>query len=133
MPVLWLALSSILAFSAPSRRRCIAILSPDRSMPLLLSWNCFTRWSTTFWSQSSPPSLLSPDVLLTSMTPSPISSSDTSKVPPPRSKTRIVCSFSPLSRPYARAAAVGSFTIRRTFRPAISPASLVDWRSWSEK
>ena len=34
--------SSILAFSAASRSRCIAILSLDRSMPLL-SLNCLTR------------------------------------------------------------------------------------------
>ena len=49
---------------------------------------------------------------------------ETSKVPPPRSKTRIVWS-EPLSSPYASAAAVGSFTIRSTFRPAILPASFV--------
>ena len=45
----------------------------------------------------------------------------------------MVCSFSPLSSPYASAAAVGSLTIRSTLRPAISPASFVAWRSWSEK
>ena len=45
----------------------------------------------------------------------------------------MVCSRSPLSRPYASAAAVGSLTMRRTFSPAISPASLVAWRSASEK
>ncbi|CAM5721787.1 hypothetical protein SFUMM280S_02053 [Streptomyces fumanus] len=84
------------------------------------------------WSQSSPPSRVSPLVALTSMTPSPISSSDTSKVPPPRSKTRTVWSFS-RSRPYASAAAVGSLMIRSTFRPAISPASLVAWRWVSSK
>ena len=44
----------------------------------------------------------------------------------------MVCSV-PLSRPYASAAAVGSLTIRCTFRPAISPASLVAWRCASEK
>ena len=90
--------SSIFAFSAASRRRCMAILSLDRSTPC---WplKVLTRCSTTRWSQSSPPSRLSPLVALTSMTPSPISSSDTSNVPPPRSKTRMVCSLSPLSRP----------------------------------
>src|SRR3989344_1405491 len=50
---------------------------------------------------------------------------ETSNVPPPKSKTRIVCSFSCLSNPYAKAAAVGSLMIRRTFSPAISPAFLV--------
>jgi len=49
---------------------------------------------------------------------------DTSKVPPPRSKTRIFFSFFS-SRPYAIAAAVGSLMIRSTFKPAIVPASLV--------
>ena len=119
--------SSIFAFSADSRRRWSAILSLARSIPWALL-NCLTRWSTRRWSQSSPPRWLSPEVALTSMTPSPISSSDTSNVPPPRSKTRIVCSLSPLSSPYASAAAVGSLTMRRTLRPAISPASLVAWR-----
>jgi hypothetical protein len=51
------------------------------------------------WSQSSPPRLVSPWVDLTSNTPSPISSTDTSKVPPPRSNTRIVWSCASLSRP----------------------------------
>ncbi len=123
--------SSILAFSACSCSRCMAILSPVRSVPYLFL-NCFTSHSTIRWSQSSPPRWLSPLVAFTSKTPSPISSSDTSKVPPPRSKTRMVCSV-PLSRPYASAAAVGSLTIRCTFMPAISPASLVAWRCASEK
>ena len=90
--------SSIFAFSAASRRRCMAILSLDRSTPCAFL-NCVTSQSTTLLSQSSPPRWLSPLVALTSTTPSPISSRDTSNVPPPRSKTRIVCSFSPLSRP----------------------------------
>ena len=50
---------------------------------------------------------------------------DTSNVPPPRSYTKIVCNFSCLSRPYANAAAVGSFIIRFTSSPAIFPAFLV--------
>ena len=124
--------SSILAFSAASRSRCIAIRSLDRSTP----WpflNFLTSQSTTCWSQSSPPRWLSPQVALTSTTPSPISSRDTSNVPPPRSNTRMVWSVSPLSRPYASAAAVGSLTMRRTLSPAISPASLVAWRWASSK
>ena len=52
----------------------------------------------------------------------------TSKVPPPRSKMRTLCSRCPapwvfLSRPYAMAAAVGSLMMRRTSSPAIAPAS----------
>jgi len=52
---------------------------------------------------------------------------DTSKVPPPRSKTRICLPSQSLllSRPYAIAAAVGPLTIRMTLRPAIAPASMV--------
>ena len=49
--------------------------------------------------QSSPPSLVSPAVDFTSKTPSPSSSTDTSKVPPPRSKTRMVWSAASLSSP----------------------------------
>lgn len=49
---------------------------------------------------------------------------ETSNVPPPRSNTRIVSLFF-YSNPYASEAAVGSFMIRSTSRPAIRPASLV--------
>ena len=51
------------------------------------------------WSQSSPPSWVSPWVAFTSNTPSPISISETSNVPPPRSNTSTVCSVSCLSSP----------------------------------
>ncbi len=83
----------------------------------------------TRWSKSSPPRKVSPLVAFTSNTPSPISSTDTSNVPPPRSKTRIVWSLS-VSSPYASEAAVGSLMMRLTSRPAMRPASLVAWR-WS--
>ncbi len=53
---------------------------------------------------------------------------ETSNVPPPKSYTKIVCSLSVLSIPYAKAAAVGSLIIRFTFKPAIRPASLVACR-----
>src|SRR3954463_8372440 len=115
--------SSTLAFSAASNSRCSAILSCDRSMP----WealNSATIQSTIDLSKLSPPRWLSPAVDLTSNTPSPSSSTDTSNVPPPRSKTRIVWSPS-LSSPYASDAAVGSLMMRSTLRPAIWPASLV--------
>ncbi len=87
----------------------------------------------TRWSQSSPPRWVFPEVLFTSNTPSPISSRDTSKVPPPRSKTRIVWSLPSLSSPYASDAAVGSLMMRSTSSPAISPASVVAWRCASSK
>ena len=67
---------------------------------------------------------MSPDVDNTSNTPSPTSRTETSNVPPPRSKTKIVSLFF-LSKPYASEAAVGSFIILRTSKPAIFPASLV--------
>src|SRR5437763_6226395 len=91
--------------------------------------NSATSQSTTALSKLSPPRWLSPEVALTSNTPSPISSADTSNVPPPRSKTRMVWSLS-LSSPYASEAAVGSLMIRLTSRPATLPASFVAWR-WS--
>ncbi len=77
---------SFFAFSAASFKRCIAILSFDKSMPFSLR-NSSTKKSMIFWSKSSPPSLLSPAVANTSNTPSPNSRIDTSKVPPPRSNT----------------------------------------------
>merc|ERR1719258_605748 len=61
-------------------------------------------WMTRL-SKSSPPKWVSPEVAITSKTPLSIVSSDTSKVPPPRSKTRMFFSPDFLSRPYAMAAA----------------------------
>ena len=66
-----------------------------------------------------------PAVAKTSNVPSPISSIETSNVPPPKSNTNTFFSWSNLSKPQARAAAVGSFIILLTSRPAILPASLV--------
>ena len=65
------------------------------------------------------------EVARTSNTPPPISRTDTSNVPPPKSYTNTFSSFSCLSRPYAKAAAVGSLMILLTSNPAILPASLV--------
>jgi hypothetical protein len=95
--------SSIFAFSAASYRRCSAIRSAARSMPWSLL-NSATIQSTIALSKLSPPRWLSPFVAFTSKTPSPSSRIDTSNVPPPRSKTRIVWSEPSLSRPYASAA-----------------------------
>mmetsp|Transcript_14867 Transcript_14867/g.30617 ORF Transcript_14867/g.30617 Transcript_14867/m.30617 type:complete len:356 (+) Transcript_14867:535-1602(+) len=81
--------SSRLAFSAASRRRCMARLSPPRSIPASFL-NSLRRWERSSSSKSSPPSMVSPLVALTSKTPPWISSTLTSKVPPPRSKTTIV-------------------------------------------
>ena len=115
--------NSILAFSAPSLSLCKASLSWVKSI-LFSFLNSEARYSNILASKSSPPRKVSPLVDLTSKTPSPISRMETSKVPPPKSYTAIVLpSF--LSRPYARAAAVGSLTILSTSSPAILPASLV--------
>ena len=76
-------------------------------------------------SKSSPPKKVSPFVDLTSNTPSPNSRIETSNVPPPKSYTAIFLFSFFLSRPYASDAAVGSFIILNTSRPAIFPASLV--------
>ena len=81
--------SSILAFSAASLRRCMAIGSFLRSMPSSLL-NSSAKKSINFESKSSPPKCVSPLVDFTSNTPSPSSRIDTSKVPPPKSYTAMV-------------------------------------------
>lgn len=83
--------SSILAFSAASRSLCIAILSWVIST-FSSAWNCSTNQRTIALSKSSPPKWLLPEVALTSNTPPPSWSMDTSNVPPPRSNTKINCS-----------------------------------------
>mmetsp|Transcript_17883 Transcript_17883/g.44316 ORF Transcript_17883/g.44316 Transcript_17883/m.44316 type:complete len:370 (+) Transcript_17883:716-1825(+) len=112
-----------------------ALSSPVKmSLPIFFLCMAVTS-SASLVSKSSPPRCVSPAVASTVKTPSSILSNDTSKVPPPRSNTRMVCSFlapsSPSvflrSRPYASAAAVGSLMMRSTSSPAMAPASLV-WR-----
>lgn len=84
--------------------------------------------STILLSKSSPPRCVSPEVALTSNTPSSIYSNETSNVPPPKSKTRMFCSVPLfLSKPYAIAAAVGSLIILNGFRPEIMAASFVEF------
>ena len=84
------------------------------------------------WSKSSPPSAVSPPVANTSNTPRLKRKIEMSKVPPPKSYTAITPSC-PLSKPYAMAAAVGSFNKRNTFNPANLAASFVLWRCASSK
>mmetsp|Transcript_6370 Transcript_6370/g.21364 ORF Transcript_6370/g.21364 Transcript_6370/m.21364 type:complete len:215 (+) Transcript_6370:1219-1863(+) len=115
--------SSIFAFSAASVRRCSACLSFIKSTPSDFLKSAASH-STIRLSKSSPPRNVSPEVESTSKTPSPTSRMDTSKVPPPRSKIKIV-SLAFFSNPYANDAAVGSLMILRTSIPAIWPASLV--------
>ena len=90
--------NSILAFSAASFNLCIALLSADKSIPLSFL-NSATKYLIIASSKSSPPSLLLPLVAKTSNTPSPISSIETSNVPPPKSYTIIFWSLSSLSTP----------------------------------
>mmetsp|Transcript_33364 Transcript_33364/g.53785 ORF Transcript_33364/g.53785 Transcript_33364/m.53785 type:complete len:218 (+) Transcript_33364:1077-1730(+) len=93
-----------------------------------------TRNFTTAASKSSPPRRVSPPVAFTSKMPPSIRSTDTSKVPPPKSKMSTfapsVAPFSPVlsSSPYAIAAAVGSLMTRTTSSPAMVPAAMVAFR-----
>ena len=83
--------SSILAFSAASFSRCIAIRSFVRSMPVSFL-NSVVIQSIIRMSQSSPPRCVSPEVARTSKTPLSSSKIETSNVPPPKSQTSTVCS-----------------------------------------
>ena len=74
-------------------------------------------------SNSKPPRCVSPLVAFASKKPESMFSSYTSKVPPPRSQSRMFYSLF-LPRPYVMAAAVGSLMMHSTFRTEISPA----WR-----
>mmetsp|Transcript_65922 Transcript_65922/g.155257 ORF Transcript_65922/g.155257 Transcript_65922/m.155257 type:complete len:362 (+) Transcript_65922:320-1405(+) len=115
--------NSIFAFSLASARRCKACLSPRRSIPVSSS-KLSSNQLRIRWSKSSPPNLVFPFVAKTSQTPSPASMTETSKVPPPRSKTskedRLFW-----SKPYANAAIVGSLQMRMTSKPANFPAVFV--------
>ena len=84
--------SSFLAFSASSLIRCMAAASFLTSIPDS-SLNLSQRKLTMRLSKSSPPRWVSPFVESTSKTPSPNSRMETSKVPPPRSKTTIFSSL----------------------------------------
>jgi len=83
--LVWVVLdNSTLAFSHASLMRCRAVASLLRSSFSLVSNSFITYWMS-FWSTSSPPSIVSPLVALTSKTFSFTSRMEMSKVPPPRS------------------------------------------------
>ena len=90
--------NSILAFSAASFRRCIAIGSWVRSAPSSFL-NSSTNQVIITWSKSSPPKWVSPFVDKTSNTPPPNSRIEISNVPPPRSNTATFISLFALSIP----------------------------------
>ena len=113
-----LDLDARLVLSTALRALDLAAELLDRRSPLAsepcLRLNTLSRCWITRLSKSSPPRWVSPDIASTSKTPLSIVRSETSKVPPPKSKTRMF--FSPadfLSRPYAIAAAVDSLRMRR--------------------
>mmetsp|Transcript_18895 Transcript_18895/g.49187 ORF Transcript_18895/g.49187 Transcript_18895/m.49187 type:complete len:552 (-) Transcript_18895:17-1672(-) len=128
-----------LARSHCERSRRVARADVRMSLPVFFCHRWHMAWSRRL-SKSSPPRCVSPAVALTVKTPESIVRSETSKVPPPRSKMSTIRSPAapalPLPfllaffslRPYAMAAAVGSLMIRRTLSPAILPAFLVALR-----
>ena len=88
--------SSRLARSASLRNFCRARASLEMSMCRSFVI-CFTKWAMICWSKSSPPRFVSPDVASTSKTPWSMVRRVTSKVPPPRSKTRMFRCLLPMS------------------------------------
>ena len=107
----------------------LTLLKADLSFEISMRFfylNYSTQYSTNFVSKSYPPRWVFPLVDFTSFTPSPIHSTDTSKVPPPKSKTKMFLSSTVrLLMSKAKLAAVGSLIILKTFKPAILPASYV--------
>ena len=88
--------SALLARSASLRNFCRARASLEMSMCRSFVI-CFTKWAIICWSKSSPPRFVSPDVASTSKTPWSMVRRVTSKVPPPRSKTRMFRCLLPMS------------------------------------
>ena len=129
-----------------SRRRSIRLLLFQKllSNAAKPSDLCAGRYASSFLnssasqsmitlSKSSPPRCVSPLVLLLQIHHLPIQGW---KYRMYHHQGRIQRSYDhllPLSNHKPSAAAVGSFTIRRTFKPAISPASFVAWRCASLK
>mmetsp|Transcript_11703 Transcript_11703/g.37151 ORF Transcript_11703/g.37151 Transcript_11703/m.37151 type:complete len:237 (+) Transcript_11703:852-1562(+) len=90
--------SERLARSTSRRSFWMARLSLEGSEPCLRLKTLSMCWMMRL-SKSSPPRCVSPDVAMTSNTPLSMVRRETSKVPPPRSKTRMFFSPDFLSRP----------------------------------
>mmetsp|Transcript_27886 Transcript_27886/g.90121 ORF Transcript_27886/g.90121 Transcript_27886/m.90121 type:complete len:237 (-) Transcript_27886:652-1362(-) len=90
--------SDRLARSTSRRSFWMARLSLDGSEPCLRLKTLSMCWMIRL-SKSSPPRWVSPEVAITSKTPLSMVRRDTSKVPPPRSNTRMFFSPDFLSRP----------------------------------
>ena len=94
-------------------------------MPFSFS-NSLAQYSSNLLSKSSPPKWVSPLIDKTVNFDFSRCKTDTSKVPPPKSKTKMfLVSLKWLFKPYAIAAAVGSLINLKTFNPAIIPAFFV--------
>ena len=113
-----------------------ACRSRSRVCPSLRgSKRCWTRNASAMRSaitssMSSPPRNGSPAVARTSKSVPVEIEEGRSRTFPLRSRRSRSAPLAPLPRPYASAAAVGSFKIRSTSRPETRPATLVDAR-WS--
>ena len=124
--VLLLLVNSCLAARMRLNNNCVSCsLKAD-------NFSCSSSQQYKRWSKSSPPKALLPPVANTWNKPCSKRKMDTSNVPPPKSNTTNVPSGR-LSKPYAMAAAVGSLSKRKTFKPAKRAASLVAWRWASSK
>jgi hypothetical protein len=108
----------------PRRRNADWAILSVKSAPVSI-WIWAWIQSATALSQSSPPRCVSPEVAKTWKVPSPISRIETSRVPPPRSKTKTFLGFLGIEAIGQGKLAVGSLMMRTTSRPAIVPASLV--------
>lgn len=94
----WVEDNCLLAFSTSLLSFYKALLSEEIST-LFFLLIYLMKYSMTLWSKSCPPKWVSPLVETTSNTPLSMVNTDTSKVPPPKSKTMMFFSPCFLSKP----------------------------------